>query len=103
MLHKRIGRDLLSSITYPTEYNTHLDALPQHSSALLVASDELVASMYSPQNAENITAELAAFKTIIQTLQSSIVPLLEQKKDGKIKLWFTTCFEQVLKAVAALS
>ncbi|KAF8350710.1 hypothetical protein F5887DRAFT_857007, partial [Amanita rubescens] len=98
LLHKRIATDILSSI-YSSDSNPHLDLLPQHSSALLVASDDLVASMYGPQNTENMVTELTSFKTVIQNLQAPVTPLLLQDKSKK---WFNTCFEQIFKAADAL-
>ncbi|KAM6500524.1 hypothetical protein JOM56_003538, partial [Amanita muscaria] len=100
LLHKYVSRDLLSS-TYQRESNAHLDTLPQQSSALLVASDDLVATMYSPQDEESIAAELISFRTLIQNMRSLFDPLLEQNE--KIKLRFRTCFDHILKAIDAVS
>ncbi|KAF8628412.1 hypothetical protein AX15_003934 [Amanita polypyramis BW_CC] len=98
LLHKRVGRDLLS-VSYRSELNPHLDLLPQCSSALLVASDDIIASMYGPQNTQDLATELTLFKNVIENLQSPVTALLQ----GKTKLWFATCFEQIFKAVDALS
>jgi hypothetical protein len=98
LLHKRIATDILSSI-YSSDSNPYLDLLPQHSSALLIASDDLVATMYGPQNTENMVTELASFKTVIQNLQAPVMPLLLQDKSKK---WFNTCFEQISKAAGII-
>ena len=73
-----------------------LDLLPQYSSALLVASDDLIATMYGPQNVQNMATELASFKIAVQNLQGPITP------QGKTKKWFDACFEQIYKAADAL-
>lgn len=100
LLHKYVSRDLLSS-TNQKESNTHLDTLPPQSSALLVASDDLVATMYSPQDEENIAAELVSFRALIQNMRPLFDPLLEQ--NDKIKLRFRTGFDHILKAIDAVS
>lgn len=87
------------SCTYPSDSNPHLDLLPQLSSALLVASDNLIATMYGPQNVQNMATELASFKSAVQHLQDPITPLLLQDKTKK---WFSACFGQIYKAVDAL-
>lgn len=97
LLHKRVVTNLLSG-TYGSDSNPHLDLLPRHSSALLIASDNLIATMYGPQNVQNMATELASFKSAVQNLQDLITPLLQDKT----KKWFNACFEQIYKAADAL-
>ncbi|KAG6894229.1 hypothetical protein C0993_012010 [Termitomyces sp. T159_Od127] len=106
LLHKRIVKDVS---TFP-----NLDSLPPLSSLLVVASDDLVSTLYTPQTPSETSKELAAFVTVIDSLRSALLePSLadqmqamslqptQQQKDP-IK-WFQACFVQIQKAADNLS
>ncbi|KAJ7063300.1 hypothetical protein C8F01DRAFT_1250857 [Mycena amicta] len=99
LLHKRILNDVLSIVDIST-----LDALASGSRALLCGSDELVATLYSPQDLDKIRMELASFRQSISQLQSSLNSLELQSANltlgsDSTKHWLDTCFVQVYKAV----
>lgn len=122
LLHRRVIKDILSTTFQPPEVLTtntaqHLDALPSQSSALLAASDDVISTLYAPQNQIQIIAELSSFLDVMRQLRSllavfyegpsSLVEQMERvslqgepSKDPKI--WFNTCFDQVEKAVKSL-
>jgi hypothetical protein len=119
LLHKRIIKDMLSataqsSAPLTSDTAQHLDTLPPQSSALLAASDDLISTMYAPQNQYKIMAELSSFLDVINQLRSSLVlfyqgpaSLIEQMAKTNLqgeslkdpKKWFDMCFDQVQKAV----
>ncbi|KAG6818117.1 hypothetical protein H0H87_000022 [Tephrocybe sp. NHM501043] len=123
LLHKRIIKDILTipsgQITLSSQVVENLDSLPPQSSSLVVASDELVATLYTPQNPSDISTELAAFAMVINSLQSIVQNLIHEpsladqiqaislqtpstpQKDPK--KWFQTCFAQIQKAIDSLS
>lgn len=122
LLHKRLIKDILSTTFQPpevlaTDLAQHFDTLPSQSSALLAASDNLISTLYAPQNQIQVIAELSSFLNAIRQLRSLLAmfyegpsSLVEQmarvslqgepSKDPKI--WFNTCFDQVEKAVKSL-
>lgn len=108
LLHKRVLRDILSTSQEPPS-NATLDSLSSLSHTLLSASDELVSTLYTPQDPRNVETELRSFRKIISDFQASLVkPGLETQlenlslgNDNKSK-WFDTCFVQLYKAVDAL-
>ncbi|GJE90901.1 hypothetical protein PsYK624_070470 [Phanerochaete sordida] len=65
MLHKKILRDLQSQV-FKDAANPILDALPSHSHELLLASEDLVASLYAPQKPATV---LRAVKSIDDRFQ----------------------------------
>ncbi|PFH54358.1 hypothetical protein AMATHDRAFT_83413 [Amanita thiersii Skay4041] len=115
-LYKRVTRDILVptflSQYAPDQVNIHIDALPHLFAILLVASDDLIASIYTPQDVENIITQLTAYKDVIQQLQTSLEELLKAdgQKEGangsqesKTNQWFNTCFGHTFKAIDALA
>ncbi|KAJ7109375.1 hypothetical protein C8R44DRAFT_635330, partial [Mycena epipterygia] len=109
LLHKRVLADVLSASREPPN-NSALDTLSSLSHTLLSASDELVATLYTPQDPNNIKSELASFRKIISDFQASLVKpggletqleKLSLGNDNRSK-WFDTCFVQLYKAVDAL-
>ena len=123
LLHKRIFLDLLSSTPTIPPSNIGLDALLLQSHALLAVSDELVSSLYVPQNPASIRKESLALVDIINGLQLQLriffpdTSSLEQQFSGlnidasastpnkpkADKKWFDICFEQVIKTCALLA
>ena len=121
LLHGRISRDVLSynssgRLSDPTVEN--LDQLSPLSSALLVASDDLVSTLYPPQNSTDISTELVSFTDVISRMRSTLLALLRElsltKQLENITLqsqptstrdpikWFETCLNQIDKAVLSL-
>lgn len=125
LLHKRILMDLLSSAPTPSPPSFALDALLLQSHALLAASDEVVSSLYIPQNPATISKESLALLDIINGLQLQLriffpdTSSLEEQLSGLSiegddksastpskptadKKWFDICFDQVTKTSANL-
>ncbi|KAG6866914.1 hypothetical protein C0991_003829 [Blastosporella zonata] len=120
LLHKRIIKDVLTipsgQVTLPPRVVQNLDLLPPQSSSLLVASDDLVATLYTPQVPSDISTELLPFMAVIDTLRSTLLEFIQEpslveqmqamslqtpQKDPK--KWFQTCFAQIQKAADSLS
>lgn len=122
LLHKRILLDLLSSTPTPPQ-NAVLDALLLQSHALLAVSDELVSSLYVPQNHASIRKDSLALLNVINALQLQLRVFfpdsssLEQQLSGLSidqststpskpkadKKWFDICFDQIVKTSANLA
>ena len=105
--------------------NAALDSLVFRSSALLSASDELISTLYTPQDPANMAKELVSFQGTLNSLQSSLqaffldTSLETQLGDMNIhgaasgtgraagkkgsRVWFDTGFEHVHKAARALT
>ncbi|KAG0707756.1 hypothetical protein DFH29DRAFT_823028 [Suillus ampliporus] len=122
LFHKRIMLDLLSSTPNTLPPNIALDALLLESHALQAASDELVASLYVPQNPATIRKDSLALLDVINALQSRLriffpdTSSLEQQLSGLSiegdstpskpkadKKWFDICFDQITKTSANLA
>lgn len=106
LLHRRILRDIFSI----SPSNVVLDDLSALSHTLLSASDDLVSTLYTPQDPQNVATELGYFRKIISDIQASLVKpdVLETQLD-RLSLdnkngskWFDTCFIQLYKAIDAL-
>ncbi|KAF7976299.1 hypothetical protein HWV62_5814 [Athelia sp. TMB] len=122
LLHKRVLLDLLVPSPTPPP-NPALDALLIHSSSLLAASDDLVATLYTPQNPISVRKELVVFIDTVRSMQSGIqsafFPIetymaalsVEKDKEGNSsaakgkdpRKWFQTCCEQIYKAATAFA
>jgi hypothetical protein len=109
LLHKRILTDVLS-VPQDPHTNSTLDTLSSLSHTLLSASDELVSTLYTPQDPDHIATELTEFRRVVSDFQSSIIQpesleaQLANLSLGKNGLkWFNTCFVQIYKAVDALA
>ncbi|KAJ7709907.1 hypothetical protein B0H17DRAFT_916206 [Mycena rosella] len=110
LLHKRILADILSP-PQDSPNNSTLDILSALSHLLLSASDELVSTLYTPQDPSNIASELSSFRKIISDFQASLAKpdaletQLENLSLGSSSgsKWFDTCFVQLYKAVDALA
>ena len=110
MLHKRVLRDVLSPDAPECDDSTY-DALVTLSTNLLTASDNLISSIYAPQQLPNVSAYLQALREVIKDFQRTIFPsqnnqssveeqlnaleLSPQLGNDKSRKWFNTCFEQV--------
>ncbi|KAH8106838.1 hypothetical protein BXZ70DRAFT_886088, partial [Cristinia sonorae] len=113
LMHKRVLLDLLK----PTNASspTTLDSLPPLSHELLIATEEVVAVLYAPQNPTAMSSALAVLDNTVRKVQTTLsdkallpAPLsLEDKlantsisgEGGKnekdLRKWFETCFEQI--------
>ncbi|KAJ7632617.1 hypothetical protein FB45DRAFT_510008 [Roridomyces roridus] len=109
LLHRRILRDILST-SHDAPSNATLDSLSTLSHTLLSASDDLVATLYTPQDPQNVATELGSFRKLISDFQALLAKpdaletqlqrlSLETKNGSK---WFDTCFVQLHKAIDAL-
>jgi hypothetical protein len=118
LLHKQI-LSILSPPSQPHPPNDIADQLPPISSTLLTTTDDLVSSLYPPQDAPSLSTELASWLQNIRSLEKVLEgfwrltpdpPPLEQglseihlgepsEKGGLIKgkRWFQTCFTQIFK------
>ena len=110
LLHKRVLRDVLSPDD-PECNNSAYDVLVTLSTNLLTASDNLISSMYAPQQLPNVSVYLQSLEEVIKDLQRTLFPsqnnqlsveerlnaleLSPQLGNDKSRKWFNTCFEQV--------
>ncbi|KAF7294935.1 hypothetical protein MIND_01031600 [Mycena indigotica] len=97
-LHKRI---LVENVS---KSEATLDALASTSSDLLRGCDDLVATLYSPQDPAKIQKELTEFRSIISRLQSSLNPLQVQlanltMESNDTKTGLNTPFALIYKAL----
>jgi hypothetical protein len=96
-----------------------LDKFASLSPALLSASDEVVASLFAPQDVSSIQNELGSFILIIQDVKEAVGIFLDEassesaeeamkklslnggteKNSPRKKKWFDGCFEQICKAL----
>ncbi|THU91161.1 hypothetical protein K435DRAFT_801486 [Dendrothele bispora CBS 962.96] len=117
LLDKKIASDLLSSQLRNLHPGT-LDKFASFSPALLSASDELIASLFSPQDVPSVKKELDSLTHIIHDVKEAVYPLFSETsetaeeameklslngqapgKQRSQKKWFDGCFEQVSKAI----
>ncbi|KAL4074439.1 hypothetical protein V8B97DRAFT_1949784 [Scleroderma yunnanense] len=96
LLHKRILLDLLSSTPPEPISNIAYDFLLMQSNLLLSTSDDLVATLYSPQEPASVHQEVVALMTIVTELHNQVqafFPVVDVIQDGSKagKKWFNTC------------
>ncbi|EPS98520.1 hypothetical protein FOMPIDRAFT_1126249, partial [Fomitopsis schrenkii] len=111
LLHKRVQIDLLAKSPPEPTSNTTLDALPAHSHAILVAFEDVVATLYAPQNPASIASAISPLASSVEGLQAMITSMfpLTISQTGTaaggapsgsqrdVRKWFVTCFEQIQK------
>ncbi|KAJ3514839.1 hypothetical protein NLJ89_g2129 [Agrocybe chaxingu] len=115
LLHKRVLKDVLEQDLNARNDST-LDNLATLSGRLLEASDDLISSMYGPQQPSNIIAYLDAYSAVLKDVQKTLLLprgrsledqvaslSLSMPSDEKSVKWFTTCFDQIEKATAKIS
>lgn len=67
LLHKRVQLDILKNAKSSTFKTRSLDALPQHSHNLLLAMEESIAALYSPQDPSAIRSSTTSLaENVIQ-------------------------------------
>ncbi|CCM04584.1 uncharacterized protein FIBRA_06765 [Fibroporia radiculosa] len=126
LLHKRVQIDILShrpvDLDSP-DRSKGLDILPDHSHALLLASEELVAALYAPQDPATLSSAIPPLVESVHKLRDTLLEgdLLppaqdsdqalataisvltvgggsskaQGKKSTDVRKWFETCFEQI--------
>ncbi|PCH37961.1 hypothetical protein WOLCODRAFT_87743 [Wolfiporia cocos MD-104 SS10] len=123
LLHKRVQLDILSDASTATPSLEALDALPSCSHGLLVASEEVVAALYAPQNPANVASAITSLSTAVKTLRltledGALLPRrngdvdelttgmatlsvggngVNGQKNRDARGWFETCFAQIEK------
>ncbi|KAI6039074.1 hypothetical protein EDC04DRAFT_2688949 [Pisolithus marmoratus] len=120
LLHKRIFLDVLSSTCPVPAPDVAYDFLLEQSHSLLAASDELVATLYSPQDPDSVCKEVTALMMVVTALRTRLQAFfpvnegldVEMKKlsvqDNPLskpsrqvdKKWFDTCFDQISRLSA---
>ncbi|KAI6028400.1 hypothetical protein F5J12DRAFT_903374 [Pisolithus orientalis] len=120
LLHKRVFLDVISSTCTVPVSNVAYDSLLEQSHSLLEASDELVATLYSPQDPDSVCKEVAALMMVVAALctrlqaffpvddgldaqvkQLSVQDSLSPKSSRSVgKKWFDTCFDQISRLSA---
>lgn len=118
-LSKRIKQDILSPSSPYSAQNSDADVWVDLSNDVCIACDELVASMYTPQEEEELHEAASAFHGVIESLRQSVEAVLlldissledsfqnlsvdaDSNRD-KISQWFTTCFTQIRNTVSQI-
>ncbi|KIL00402.1 hypothetical protein PAXRUDRAFT_821686 [Paxillus rubicundulus Ve08.2h10] len=127
LLHKRILLDLLASPA-PAPVSA-FDNLLVQSNSLLTTSDDLVSTLYSPQDPNSVRQETIALAKVAAKLHSQMAiffsatgelekqlnaldiensastqaPTTQPSKKKADKKWFETCFDQIAKLCSTLS
>ncbi|CAA7271702.1 unnamed protein product [Cyclocybe aegerita] len=115
LLHKRVLKDILGQDLNARNDPT-LDNLATLSGQLLEASDDLISSMYGPQQPSNITACLDAYNAVLKDVRQTLLLPRERSLEDQVAdlslsppsgeksaKWFTTCFDQIDKATVKIS
>ncbi|KAI0724008.1 hypothetical protein C8T65DRAFT_704651 [Cerioporus squamosus] len=132
LYHKRIVPDVLNSLSSSAEstegLNSTLDALPSRSHAVVLAVEEVVATLYAPQKPPALAAATSSLAEAIRQVHGTIanatlMPLAVQetdlakemsglgiegskaaeKKAKDPRKWFDSCLAQVDKAAKAVN
>ena len=96
---------------------TKLDVLATYIASIAVRSDEVVASLYPPQESSVVTEEMKLYLAGIQDLKSSLMRIFfpsisalaqpsgqaEQSTGVNNWKWYGTCFEQIERASNGIS
>lgn len=72
-LHRKIIRDLKSNL-FSDLPPTSLDVLPRHSHSLLIASEDLVTSLYAPQDLSNVRGAVKSVERTFRSFKMSLFP-----------------------------
>ncbi|KAF8902143.1 hypothetical protein CPB84DRAFT_1776723 [Gymnopilus junonius] len=109
LLHKRVIKDVFSSVSFQLD-SSSLDKLATLSVRLSAGSDEVISSMYAPQQLLSIKSSLHNFWDTTKDIRMTILPpaptLTDQLEslsisaDDKIRKWFNACFNQIDKTAA---
>ena len=122
LLHKQILKSILSPSTdslghSPTHAAPDWDPFLSHSSALLTCADDLISTIYTPQNPLVVAAELDSYIEVVRHLRLHLqvhlqgdklaqqLDNLNLKQPAPLKdplQWYNTCFDQIQGAADAL-
>jgi len=117
LLHKRVLLDLLNpKATFDTHLYAVLDTLPPLSHKLLLATEEIVAVLYAPQNPVAMSSAVTVLDSAVRELQETLTQkdLLppppasleavdgDKKKEKYVRKWYETCFDQIHKLYSTL-
>ncbi|KAH9857110.1 Grap2 and cyclin-D-interacting-domain-containing protein [Lenzites betulinus] len=131
LFHKRVVPDVLAGLSGPqlesSDLISALDALPSRSHAVVVALEEVVATLYAPQNPASVASAVAALTESLRALHASVITNVlvpsdadlaqrmsalsvvqgdggkaggETKKDPR--KWFDACLAQIDKSAKAV-
>ena len=95
-------RRLLSHQVHPLKEgqpNPAQDALLLTSNSLVSASDDMVSSLYIPQDVENFKFNANAVFNLVEELSTQI----EKPEDEKNRIWLDGCMKQIKNALDALA
>jgi len=121
LLHKTVIKRVLSgslqTLANDEALNSALDELAKDSPALPAAVDDLVSTVYGPQDEEEMSQHLHALQDVIDDIQSHINALFalepvaetlkasggKGQKSPDAQKWFETCFGEIKKLINQLS
>ncbi|KAG9125388.1 hypothetical protein FRC07_007794 [Ceratobasidium sp. 392] len=114
LLHKRIMSRLVAPSTETSSSKLDLEGLLSLSTSLAAGSDDIATSLWSPQDAQQITSRAKSVQDRVHALREPLVPsgllpangteqLAESgpnsQSSNKDAEWFKMCFDQIDKAV----
>ena len=120
-MHKTVIKRVLSAplhnATIQQEINPIIDLLANDSPTLPAAVDDLIATVYSPQDKGEMLHQLHDLEGVIDSIRSHLDSLFVSepvgellkeamgagKKTPDVKRWFGTCFEEIKKLIAQMS
>ncbi|TEB31310.1 hypothetical protein FA13DRAFT_1732759 [Coprinellus micaceus] len=121
LLHKTVAKRVLSAtlqrLPVQPEVNTIVDDLAKDSATFPAAVDDLISTVYSPQDTEEMVEQLHHMDTVLAKVQSHLTSLFELepiekmlkesvdagKKSSDVRKWFGTCFDEIKKLTSLLS
>lgn len=120
-MHKTVAKRVLSAslqrLPVQFEMNALVDDLAQDSARLPAAVDDLISTVGSPQDTEDMQEQLHHLDTVMTGIRSHLTSLFslgpvekilsESADSGKrsqgVRKWFDTCFEETKKLTSQLS
>ncbi|KAF6765202.1 hypothetical protein DFP72DRAFT_335888 [Ephemerocybe angulata] len=122
LLHKNVIKKVLSAplqgLASHKDVNPIVDELASDSAALPAAVDDLVSTIYSPQDVTDMVDQLQSLSGAVLGIQSNlnalfaldlVAELFNQpltssgKKTPDVRKWFDTCFEEIKSLITQLS
>ena len=114
---KRVFSAPLQNAPIQQEINPIVDLLANDSPTLPAAVDDLIATVYSPQDKADMLGQLHHLGGVIDSIKfhidslfalEPVGELLKEatgtgKKTPDVKRWFGTCFEEIKKLIAQMS
>lgn len=120
-MHKMVAKKVLSAslqrLPNQPEMNTIVDDLAKDSALLPAAVDDLISTVDSPQDAEDMLERLHHMDTVLDGIQSRLTSLFSLepvakmlsesvdagKRSPGVRKWFETCFAETKKLTSQLS